>query len=146
MDLGTFYREFQNPPQLASLTLDISSQSMADDLVTLSCLSTMSNKRKIATFGLCFFASAGLTSGETGGLWEKHRWVWRFCGHAPVDKEAKIERQFEKRWRLDTVVENPTLSHTIWHVCCKYFVSQMWQSVDVNSCSSHRCLVTAATL
>lgn len=34
MDLGTFYREFQNPPQLASLTLDISSQSMADDLVT----------------------------------------------------------------------------------------------------------------
>lgn len=33
MDLGTFYREFQNPPQLASLTLDISSQSMADDLV-----------------------------------------------------------------------------------------------------------------
>lgn len=35
MDLGTFYREFQNPPQLASLTLDISSQSMADDLVTL---------------------------------------------------------------------------------------------------------------
>lgn len=34
MDLGTFYREFQNPPQLASLTLDMSSQSMADDLVT----------------------------------------------------------------------------------------------------------------
>uniref|UniRef100_A0A674NMG9 Autophagy-related protein 13 n=1 Tax=Takifugu rubripes TaxID=31033 RepID=A0A674NMG9_TAKRU len=35
MDLGTFYREFQNPPQLASLTLDISSQSMADDLDSL---------------------------------------------------------------------------------------------------------------
>lgn len=34
MDLGTFYREFQNPPQLASLSLHISSQSMADDLVT----------------------------------------------------------------------------------------------------------------
>ncbi|XP_061548975.1 autophagy-related protein 13 isoform X3 [Phycodurus eques] len=33
MDLGTFYREFQNPPQLASLSLHISSQSMADDLV-----------------------------------------------------------------------------------------------------------------
>ncbi|XP_056157012.1 autophagy-related protein 13 isoform X2 [Lampris incognitus] len=35
MDLGTFYREFQNPPQLASLSLHISSQSMADDLDTL---------------------------------------------------------------------------------------------------------------
>lgn len=34
MDLGTFYREFQNPPQLASLSLHISSQSMAEDLVT----------------------------------------------------------------------------------------------------------------
>lgn len=32
MDLGTFYREFQNPPQLGSLSLHISSQSMADDL------------------------------------------------------------------------------------------------------------------
>lgn len=38
MDLGTFYREFQNPPQLASLSLHISSQSMADDLVTLPLL------------------------------------------------------------------------------------------------------------
>lgn len=36
MDLGTFYREFQNPPQLASLSLHISSQSMADDLVRSS--------------------------------------------------------------------------------------------------------------
>uniref|UniRef100_A0A7N8YKB6 Autophagy-related protein 13 n=1 Tax=Mastacembelus armatus TaxID=205130 RepID=A0A7N8YKB6_9TELE len=35
MDLGTFYREFQNPPQLASLSLHISSQSMADDLDSL---------------------------------------------------------------------------------------------------------------
>ncbi|KAM6893691.1 autophagy-related protein 13 [Xenentodon cancila] len=35
MDLGTFYREFQNPPQLASVSLHISSQSMADDLDSL---------------------------------------------------------------------------------------------------------------
>uniref|UniRef100_A0A146XRA0 Autophagy-related protein 13 n=1 Tax=Fundulus heteroclitus TaxID=8078 RepID=A0A146XRA0_FUNHE len=35
MDLGTFYREFQNPPQLASLSLHTSSQSMADDLDSL---------------------------------------------------------------------------------------------------------------
>ncbi|XP_010880456.2 autophagy-related protein 13 isoform X2 [Esox lucius] len=35
MDLGTFYREFQNPPQLASLTIDVSSQSMAEDLDSL---------------------------------------------------------------------------------------------------------------
>uniref|UniRef100_A0A8C5G6U4 Autophagy-related protein 13 n=1 Tax=Gouania willdenowi TaxID=441366 RepID=A0A8C5G6U4_GOUWI len=35
MDLGTFYREFQNPPQLASLSLNISSQSMAEDLDSL---------------------------------------------------------------------------------------------------------------
>ncbi|XP_054642055.1 autophagy-related protein 13 isoform X4 [Dunckerocampus dactyliophorus] len=35
MDLGTFYREFQNPPQLTSLSLHISSQSMADDLDSL---------------------------------------------------------------------------------------------------------------
>ncbi|XP_017285510.1 autophagy-related protein 13 isoform X2 [Kryptolebias marmoratus] len=35
MDLGTFYREFQNPPQLASLSLNTSSQSMADDLDSL---------------------------------------------------------------------------------------------------------------
>uniref|UniRef100_A0A8C2X6E5 Autophagy-related protein 13 n=1 Tax=Cyclopterus lumpus TaxID=8103 RepID=A0A8C2X6E5_CYCLU len=35
MDLGTFYREFQNPPQLASLSLHISAQSMADDLDSL---------------------------------------------------------------------------------------------------------------
>lgn len=35
MDLGTFYREFQNPPQLASLSLHISSQSMAEDLDSL---------------------------------------------------------------------------------------------------------------
>lgn len=33
MDLGTFYREFQNPPQLSSLSLDIGAQSMAEDLV-----------------------------------------------------------------------------------------------------------------
>ena len=33
MDLGTFYREFQNQPQLSSLSLDIGAQSMADDLV-----------------------------------------------------------------------------------------------------------------
>lgn len=35
MDLGTFYREFQNPPQLASLSLHVSAQSMADDLDSL---------------------------------------------------------------------------------------------------------------
>ncbi|KAJ8247711.1 hypothetical protein GJAV_G00249430 [Gymnothorax javanicus] len=35
MDLGTFYREFQNPPQLASLTIDVSAQSMAEDLDSL---------------------------------------------------------------------------------------------------------------
>ncbi|XP_017565048.1 autophagy-related protein 13 isoform X3 [Pygocentrus nattereri] len=35
MDLGTFYREFQNPPQLASLSIDISAQSMAEDLDSL---------------------------------------------------------------------------------------------------------------
>lgn len=35
MDLGTFYREFQNPPQLASLSLHVSSQSMAEDLDSL---------------------------------------------------------------------------------------------------------------
>ncbi|XP_075873403.1 autophagy-related protein 13 isoform X3 [Nelusetta ayraudi] len=35
MDLGTFYREFQNPPQLTSLSLHISSQSMAEDLDSL---------------------------------------------------------------------------------------------------------------
>ncbi|KAM6958452.1 autophagy-related protein 13 isoform 2-T2 [Tautogolabrus adspersus] len=35
MDLGTFYREFQNPPQLASLSLHISAQCMADDLDSL---------------------------------------------------------------------------------------------------------------
>ncbi|XP_064318688.1 autophagy-related protein 13 isoform X8 [Phalacrocorax carbo] len=32
MDLGTFYREFQNPPQLSSLSFDIGAQSMAEDL------------------------------------------------------------------------------------------------------------------
>ncbi|XP_060714952.1 autophagy-related protein 13 isoform X2 [Tachysurus vachellii] len=35
MDLGTFYREFQNPPQLTSLSIDVSAQSMAEDLETL---------------------------------------------------------------------------------------------------------------
>uniref|UniRef100_A0AAY4B1H9 Autophagy-related protein 13 n=1 Tax=Denticeps clupeoides TaxID=299321 RepID=A0AAY4B1H9_9TELE len=35
MDLGTFYREFQNPPQLASLSIDVSTQSMAEDLDSL---------------------------------------------------------------------------------------------------------------
>ncbi|XP_055279943.1 autophagy-related protein 13 isoform X6 [Moschus berezovskii] len=35
MDLGTFYREFQNPPQLSSLTIDIGAQSMAEDLDSL---------------------------------------------------------------------------------------------------------------
>lgn len=35
MDLGTFYREFQNPPQLTSLSLNVSSQSMAEDLDSL---------------------------------------------------------------------------------------------------------------
>lgn len=40
MDLGTFYREFQNPPQLASLTIDVSSQSMAEDLVRWDTLLT----------------------------------------------------------------------------------------------------------
>ncbi|XP_044125816.1 autophagy-related protein 13 isoform X4 [Bufo gargarizans] len=32
MDVGTFYREFQNPPQLSSLSIDIAIQSMAEDL------------------------------------------------------------------------------------------------------------------
>uniref|UniRef100_A0A4W4F5Z9 Autophagy-related protein 13 n=1 Tax=Electrophorus electricus TaxID=8005 RepID=A0A4W4F5Z9_ELEEL len=35
MDLGTFYREFQNPPQLTSLSIDVSAQSMAEDLDSL---------------------------------------------------------------------------------------------------------------
>ncbi|XP_041132157.1 autophagy-related protein 13-like isoform X4 [Polyodon spathula] len=35
IDLGTFYREFQNPPQLNSLSIDVSAQSMAEDLDTL---------------------------------------------------------------------------------------------------------------
>ncbi|XP_037694507.1 autophagy-related protein 13 isoform X1 [Choloepus didactylus] len=35
MDLGTFYREFQNPPQLSSLSVDIGAQSMAEDLDSL---------------------------------------------------------------------------------------------------------------
>ncbi|XP_039610626.1 autophagy-related protein 13 isoform X3 [Polypterus senegalus] len=35
MDLGTFYREFQNPPQLSSLSVDVSAQSMAEDLDSL---------------------------------------------------------------------------------------------------------------
>ncbi|KAK6472962.1 autophagy-related protein 13-like isoform X1 [Huso huso] len=35
IDLGTFYREFQNPPQLNSLSFDVSAQSMAEDLDTL---------------------------------------------------------------------------------------------------------------
>jgi len=45
MDLGTFYREFQNPPQLASLSLHVSAQSMADDLVTRLFLTVVSKKR-----------------------------------------------------------------------------------------------------
>uniref|UniRef100_A0A6I8QAM8 Autophagy-related protein 13 n=1 Tax=Xenopus tropicalis TaxID=8364 RepID=A0A6I8QAM8_XENTR len=36
MDVGTFYREFQNPPQLSSLSIDIAVQSMAEDLVRTS--------------------------------------------------------------------------------------------------------------
>ncbi|KAM6073585.1 autophagy-related protein 13 isoform 6-T7 [Chlamydotis macqueenii] len=35
MDLGTFYREFQNPPQLSSLSIEIGAQSMAEDLDSL---------------------------------------------------------------------------------------------------------------
>ncbi|XP_077784875.1 autophagy-related protein 13 isoform X13 [Podarcis muralis] len=35
IDLGTFYREFQNPPQLSSLSIDIGAQSMAEDLDSL---------------------------------------------------------------------------------------------------------------
>ncbi|XP_020654538.1 autophagy-related protein 13 isoform X3 [Pogona vitticeps] len=35
MDLGTFYREFQNPPPLRSLSIDIGAQSMAEDLDSL---------------------------------------------------------------------------------------------------------------
>ncbi|XP_053304968.1 autophagy-related protein 13 isoform X4 [Spea bombifrons] len=35
MDIGTFYREFQNPPQLSSLSVDIAVQSMAEDLDSL---------------------------------------------------------------------------------------------------------------
>ncbi|KAF7687866.1 autophagy-related protein 13 [Silurus meridionalis] len=35
MDLGTFYREFQNPPQLTSLSIEVSAQSMAEDLDSL---------------------------------------------------------------------------------------------------------------
>lgn len=45
MDLGTFYREFQNPPQLASLSLNASSQSMADDLVRPSRTFSSSDKK-----------------------------------------------------------------------------------------------------
>ncbi|XP_075610674.1 autophagy-related protein 13 isoform X13 [Balearica regulorum gibbericeps] len=37
MDLGTFYREFQNPPQLSSLSIDIGAQSMAEDLAESCC-------------------------------------------------------------------------------------------------------------
>ncbi|XP_054682235.1 autophagy-related protein 13 isoform X16 [Grus americana] len=37
MDLGTFYREFQNPPQLSSLSIDIGAQSMAEDLAEGCC-------------------------------------------------------------------------------------------------------------
>nr|XP_025859865.1 autophagy-related protein 13 isoform X8 [Vulpes vulpes] len=40
MDLGTFYREFQNPPQLSSLSIDIGAQSMAEDLLIFLGLTT----------------------------------------------------------------------------------------------------------
>ncbi|CAH2325940.1 autophagy-related 13 isoform X8 [Pelobates cultripes] len=33
MDVGTFFREFQNPPQLSSLSVDGGARSMAEDLV-----------------------------------------------------------------------------------------------------------------
>ncbi|KAM7086968.1 autophagy-related protein 13 isoform 11-T15 [Molossus nigricans] len=42
MDLGTFYREFQNPPQLSSLSIDIGAQSMAEDLPRVTVLAVSS--------------------------------------------------------------------------------------------------------
>ncbi|KAM9290222.1 autophagy-related protein 13 isoform 5-T5 [Cariama cristata] len=50
MDLGTFYREFQNPPQLSSLSIDIGAQSMAEDLApgwSESCLSGSAGWRRL---------------------------------------------------------------------------------------------------
>lgn len=56
MDLGTFYREFQNPPQLTSLSLHISSQSMAEDLVTQTASISHSHFLpliRLTSFGFC---------------------------------------------------------------------------------------------
>lgn len=89
MDLGTFYREFQNPPQLASLSLHTSSQSMADDLVNayfffssfvlVLCVEYENTERTTDSF-------TGLSARKTARLREKHRWIWRFCGHASVGR------------------------------------------------------------
>lgn len=135
MDLGTFYREFQNPPQLASLTLDISSQSMADDLVTSFLLFKMSILKPIAKAGFCFcffficrtrfrrnWRCMRKTSMSLTRLWiRSSRWELLIWGSL-------------KRLRLDTVVEGhmkPPDSHF-----CKYFVCQIWQFV--------RCLTRVA--
>nr|XP_035960892.1 autophagy-related protein 13 isoform X3 [Halichoerus grypus] len=47
MDLGTFYREFQNPPQLSSLSIDIGAQSMAEDLVEERLVSPMGTRKSL---------------------------------------------------------------------------------------------------
>lgn len=97
MDLGTFYREFQNPPQLASLSLHISSQSMADDLVTryLIVFKSRGTWMHVRNNQDLYFLSAGLTARETGRLWEKHWRVWRFCGHAPIEDERRKRLTWE---------------------------------------------------
>lgn len=52
MDLGTFYREFQNPPQLSSLSIDIGAQSMAEDLVWNPYISLCVNHRYFVMLSL----------------------------------------------------------------------------------------------
>lgn len=52
MDLGTFYREFQNPPQLSSLSIDIGAQSMAEDLVWNPEISVCGNHMYFIMFSL----------------------------------------------------------------------------------------------
>lgn len=76
MDLGTFYREFQNPPQLASLSIDVSAQSMAEDLVRILCsvlLTAVSTLNPVNAHNsflfICFFSFiSGFTSREAGNI------------------------------------------------------------------------------
>ncbi|KAM5137834.1 autophagy-related protein 13 isoform 2-T2 [Mantella aurantiaca] len=85
MDVGTFYREFQNPPQLSSLSIDIAVQSMAEDLTGVRVHAETDSPGDCRSVPGAREAAEGTDGGDCGAC-------QRLCGDTDVMEDSLPEK------------------------------------------------------